>query len=55
MSSSFPKFSHSFDQLVTGLCVVKFSVIILVINKLDSRFAVVQICKRNHLYDYRPN
>ena len=25
----------------------------LVINKLDSRFAVVQF--RNHSYDYRPN
>ena len=29
------------------------SVIILVINKLDSRFAIVQFCF--HSYDYRPN
>ena len=37
-----------------GLRVVRFrSVIILVINKLDSHFAVVQF--RNHSYDYRPN
>ena len=37
-----------------GLRVVRCrSVIILVINKLDSRFAVVQFC--NHSYDYRPN
>ena len=37
-----------------GLRVVRCrSVIILVINKLDSRFAVVQF--RNHSYDYRPN
>ena len=37
-----------------GLCVVRCrSVIILVINKLDSHFAVVQF--RNHSYDYRPN
>ena len=37
-----------------GLRVVRCrSVIVLVINKLDSRFAVVQF--RNHSYDYRPN
>ena len=37
-----------------GLRVVRCrSVIILIISKLDSRFAVVQFC--NHSYDYRPN
>ena len=37
-----------------GLPVVRcLSVIIFVINKLGSRFAVIQF--RNHSYDYRPN
>ena len=41
-------------KLVMALRVVRCrSVIIRVINKLDSRFAVVQF--RNHSYDYRPN
>ena len=40
--------------MVSGLRLVRCrSVIILVINKFDSRFADILFC--NHLYDYRPN